>query len=149
MTRDDLAKLDTVNYEAAKKIIEAGKEQPPIIMCLPDGPFVAVGALMTEELGARGKDLVGRLITQLTKQYPIVCFICEAWAVHYDLNERQLDNVKPSAHPDRIEVVTCSYSSQELGYAIAHHPIFRQPDRVQLQRGELMYPTVAEGRFVA
>lgn len=148
MTRDDLTKLDTVNYEAAKRLIEAGKEHAPMILCFPEGPFVDVSGIMSEVNGERGKNMVGALIRGLTREYAVVVFICEAWALNYNLKDAP-PTLRPSEHPDRMECVTVSYTTQELGYAVAHHRIIREGALVHLERGPLMFPEQAEGRFVA
>jgi len=55
--------------------------------------------------------------------------------------------VRPSAHPQREEVVAFNYFDRELGQAFSHHRIVRDGGKTRLERGELIFPDRCEGRF--
>jgi len=56
MTREELARVDDVNWRAASGIIAAGEEHCPIVMCIPDGPVVDVSSFLMGRQGREGRD---------------------------------------------------------------------------------------------
>jgi hypothetical protein len=126
MTKDEhIENLRVVQKMAREAFLKQGHHIPQIININKDGGWeIMVIADMEND---EHKDMLAELMKQLVeKGSQAVIFIGEAWTVvqpNTDLKEAL--KIRPSQHPDRIEVlmVQCSTSAGEL---ITSAPIIRE-----------------------